>query len=76
MTLPILCKTAHGRCGSKLWPHTPAEAPENLARPILPNGSLTKMPCFRLTKELEAAKLKYQLAMERHEGELTDLHLA
>eukprot|EP00439_Symbiodinium_sp_Y106_P012516 s2602_g1.t2 len=27
----------------------------------------------RLTKELEAAKLKYQLALERHEGELADL---
>ncbi|CAE7215070.1 Ank2 [Symbiodinium natans] len=27
----------------------------------------------RLTKELEAAKLKYQLALERHEGELGDL---
>ncbi|CAE7240775.1 unnamed protein product [Symbiodinium sp. CCMP2592] len=27
----------------------------------------------RLTKELEAAKLKYNLALERHEGELADL---
>ena len=29
----------------------------------------------RLTKELEAAKLKHQLALERHEGELADMHL-
>ena len=46
----------------------------NVCRACIRRGAVHSTS-FRLTKELEAAKLKYQLALERHEGELADLRL-